>query len=292
MAADMKTVLESLQGGTAWLEKRGVPEARRNMEHLLAHVLGVKRLDLYLQFDRPLAESELAPLRELLRRRGTREPLQHLLGSVEFAGRTFRTDQRALIPRPETEDLALALLKEGPGEAGGRALDMGCGSGVLGLTLAAAWRDHGWTAVLADASDEALALAAENRAALGIEEESATLVKTDLCSSLTGKFDLVAANLPYIDSAEMEGLQPEVRFDPALALDGGPGGLAVVARFLEQIPRYMNPGARLALEVGAGQGAETCRLAEAAGLTDVHCVSDGTCPDRFVRARGGAENKC
>lgn len=285
MADRTMTVLENLQAGTAWLEKKGVPEARRNMEYLLAHVLGVKRLDLYLQFDRPLGEVELAPLRELLRRRGTREPLQHLLGTVQFAGRTFRVDRRALVPRPETEELALRLLKDGPGVHGGCALDMGCGSGVLGLTLAAAWAAAGWTVVLADASDEAIALAGENRAALGVAESAATLVASDLFASLTGSFDLVVANLPYVDHDEMAALQPEVRFDPAGALDGGEGGVAVIRRFVDQLPGRLNPGARLAMEVGAGQGAGVAGWLEASGLADVRCESDGQCPDRFVMAR-------
>lgn len=285
MADRTMTVLENLQAGTAWLEKKGVPEARRNMEHLLAHVLGVKRLDLYLQFDRPLGEAELVPLRELLRRRGTREPLQHLLGTVRFAGRTFRVDRRALVPRPETEELALRLLEDGPGPRGGRALDMGCGSGVLGLTLAAAWAAAGWTVVLADASPEAIALAGENRAALGLAEAAAALVASDLFASLAGSFDLVVANLPYVDHDEMAGLQPEVRFDPAAALDGGAGGVAVIRRFIGQLPGRLNPGARLAMEVGAGQGAGVARWLEASGLADVRCESDGHCPDRFVMAR-------
>jgi len=285
MGDRIMTVLENLQAGTAWLGKKGVPEARRNMEYLLAHVLGVKRLDLYLQFDRPLGEAELAPLRELLRRRGAREPLQHLLGTVQFAGRTFLVDRRALVPRPETEDLAVRLLKDGPGNRGGRALDMGCGTGVLGLTLAAEWASSGWTVLLADASGEAIALAGENRVALGVAESSALLVESDLFASLAGSFDLVMANLPYVDHDEMAALQPEVRFDPAIALDGGAGGLAVIRRFVDQLPGRLNPGARLAMEVGAGQGAGVARWLESSGLADVRCESDGHCPDRFVMAR-------
>src|SRR5436190_22302012 len=138
----MKTVLETIRSGTPWLEKAGVENARLNMEHLLAKVLGCRRMQLYMDFDRPLSEDQLAPLRELLKRRGKREPLQHLLGTVEFMGREFKCDARALIPRPETEELVektLAEWKSANGETPpADILDMGTGSGIIGLSPAAA----------------------------------------------------------------------------------------------------------------------------------------------------------
>src|SRR5262245_51040608 len=159
----MKTVLETIRSGAPWLEKAGVENARLNMEHLLAKVLGCRRMQLYMDFDRPLGEDQLAPLRELLKRRGKREPLQHLLGSVEFMGHEFKCDARALIPRPETEELVEKILTEW--KTGGDAppaeiLDMGTGSGIIGLSLALAFPDT--KAVLADVSPEALGLAREN----------------------------------------------------------------------------------------------------------------------------------
>jgi len=132
----MSTILETINGGTRYLEKRGIEDARRNMQMLVAHQLKCTRTDLYLQFDRPLDETDLAPLRETLKKRGEGVPVQHLLGKVWFHKHEFKTDARALIPRPETEELAEWILKwELP--AGQHVLDMGCGSGVLGLTLAA-----------------------------------------------------------------------------------------------------------------------------------------------------------
>ena len=156
----IKTVLQTITDGAAYLEKRGVENGRLNMEHLLAQVLQCKRMQLYLWFDRPLAEHELEPLRNLTVRRGKREPLQHLLGTVEFHGREFLCDARALIPRPETEELVERMLAMRPDASAPphSLLDMGTGSGVIGLSLGLAW--PGAVLTLADVSPLALAASA------------------------------------------------------------------------------------------------------------------------------------
>jgi release factor glutamine methyltransferase len=267
----MTTVLEILDKGTAYLAKKRIEDARRNMQMLVAHQLACTRMELYLRFDQPLEESDLAPLRELLKRRGDGVPLQHLLGSVTFHRRDFKSDARALIPRPETEELAEWLLKNLKLPESPRILDMGCGSGVLGLTLAADL--PGSQVTLADLSADALALARENAELLEIRNVS--FVESDLFSALPSQaFDLIVANLPYVPETDRPILSREVAHDPALALFGGPDGLDVIRRFVPQAARYLAPGGWLALEIGIDQSAEVESLLRAASLTGVLTLKD------------------
>src|SRR5438445_9071296 len=161
------TVLEVLQSMTAYFKKRNIDNPRLNAEHLFAHVLGRTRMELYLEFEKNLGESELAPLRELVRRRGEGEPLQHLLGTVEFCGHVFLCDKRAMIPRPETEQL-VEFLKSEIRNPKSEILDVGTGSGVIALSLAAEFPEAQIFAV--DISDDALALAQENAARLNLAD--------------------------------------------------------------------------------------------------------------------------
>src|ERR1041385_6147173 len=161
------TVLEVLQATTTFFKKRTIDHPRLNAEHLLAHILGKTRIELYLEFERPLTELELTPLRELVRRRGEGEPLQHLLGTVEFCGLTFLCDKRGLIPRSETEEL-VEFLKFAIRKLNSKILDVGTGSGVIALSLASTFPEARVVAV--DVSEDALALARENGARLGLSE--------------------------------------------------------------------------------------------------------------------------
>jgi release factor glutamine methyltransferase len=281
----MTTVLETLDKGTAYLAKKGIEDARRNMQQLVAHQLGCTRMDLYLRFDQPLEESDLAPLRDLLKRRGDGVPLQHLLGSVTFHRRDFKTDSRALIPRPETEELAEWLLKHAALPANPRVLDMGCGSGVLGLTLAA--EVPGSQVTLADLSPNALALARENATLLEIA--NATFIESNLFSALADQtFDLIVANLPYVPETDRASLSKEVSHDPDLALFGGPDGLDVIRRFVPAAKDHLAPGGWLAMEIGIDQSAEVESLLRAATLTDVLTLKDLSGIPRFPVGRNEA----
>ncbi|MEA3208112.1 MAG: release factor glutamine methyltransferase [Chthoniobacter sp.] len=275
----MKTVLEVIQATTAYFQKSGVESARLNIEHLLAHVLGKKRMDLYLAFDRTLGDAELSPLRELVKRRAQGEPLQHLLGTAEFCGRTFGCDRRALVPRPETEQLC-ELVLAGPPAA--RVLDVGTGSGVIALTLAAAWPAAQVEAV--DASPDALALARENAARLGLAER-VRIYESDLLGAVEGEFDLLVANLPYIDRAVLPSLAREVQCDPRPALDGGADGLELFVRLIPQAVRHLR--GRLALEIGHDQAKALRELLTAHNYQDIRVTTDYQGRNRFVFATHG-----
>lgn len=277
----MTTVLDCLESGTRYLEKRGIEDARRNMQWLVARELGCSRMELYTQFDRPLTEGELTPLREFLKRRGAGEPLQHLLGTTEFCRHEFRCDGRALIPRPETEELVERILEHSLNRPL-RLLDMGTGSGVLGISLALALGETCTEAVLADRSAEALALATENASLLGCD---VTVVQSDLFASITGRFDLIAANLPYVAEADRESLSAEVGHDPPEALFAGPDGLEVLRRFIPGLPEALHPGGLVALEVGAEQTGDVAALLEQSGLADIRRCEDLSGNPRFVFAR-------
>lgn len=276
----MTTVLETIEGGTRYLEKRGIEDARRNMQMLVAGQLGCTRMDLYTQFDRPLEESDLSPLREALKKRGEGIPLQHLLGRVWFHKHEFKTDARALIPRPETEELAVWVLSwELPENQ--RVLDMGCGSGVLGLSLAAA--RPGWDVTLADVSPDALALAADNAAMLEIPK--ASFVESDLFSAIDGIFDGIVANLPYVPESERATMAREVLHDPALALFSGADGLNLIRRFIPEAFQHLKPGGWLVLEIGHDQASQVGGFLQASGFSDIEVKHDLSGIARFPFAR-------
>jgi release factor glutamine methyltransferase len=278
----VKTVLDVIQATTLYFKKSGVESPRLNIEHLLAHVLGRKRMDLYLEFDRPLGEGELEPLRDLVKRRAAGEPLQHLLGTVEFHGHTFLCDKRALVPRPETEQLCERVIAAGIATPHSAILDVGTGSGVIALTLASTWPEARVTAV--DFSPEALALARENARRLSLDGRVEFLA-SDLLSSVRGTFDLIVANLPYIASHEIPRLAREVRHDPSGALDGGPDGLDIFRRFLPQAACHLR--GRLALEIGHDQARPLAELLAAHNFQDIRPQSDYQGKDRFIFASYG-----
>jgi release factor glutamine methyltransferase len=243
------TVLEVLQSSTAYFKKRGIESPRLNAEHLLAHALGRTRMELYLEFERPLGETELAPLRRLVQRRGEGEPLQHLLGTVEFCGHTFLCDKRALVPRPETEQL-VELVESKIENRKSKMLDVGTGSGVIALTLAKKFPEAEIFAV--DVSEDALALARENAIRLGVNGR-VQLRRSNLLENLDERFDLIVANLPYIATQDRQTLSREVLHDPEVALFAGARGDELLRELIEQAPTRLCPGGLLAMEIGLGQ---------------------------------------
>ena len=274
----LTTVLEVIDGGTGFLEKKGVSEARLNMQRIVGHFLGFTRVQLYLEFDRPLTEEQLAPIREALKKRGQHIPLQHVIGEVEFLCRDFKSDARALIPRPETEELVSLILKEKERfNTPTRILDVGAGSGVIGISLAAELENTS-EVVLCDISREALALAKENAEAL---ETPVILIESDLFSNIEGTFDLIVANLPYVPERDRDSLAPELSHDPALALFSGPDGMDLIKKFVSEVGRFLNPGGLVAMEVGHEQGPPTAALLEQHSFDPVEVKSDLSGVPRF-----------
>ena len=279
----MKSLLETLQSGSGYLEDRGIDDARLNMEHIIAKVLDCERIDLYLSFDRPMQENELEELRALLKRRGKREPLQHLLGNVEFMGHAFLCDSRALIPRPETEELVGMILNEfSSSSEPNRVLDVGCGSGVIGISLALNWKGSHLTMI--DCSEDALSLCKENAINLELNDSRVTYVCCDLLNDVKGPFDVITANLPYVDPEEIDGLETELSFEPRNALDGGEGGVELISRFISQIPNVLSEQGLLALEVGEGQTDFFERAVSEIGFDQIEKLKDLSGIERFILA--------
>ncbi|WP_242392553.1 peptide chain release factor N(5)-glutamine methyltransferase [Anaeromyxobacter oryzisoli] len=238
------TPLKLLTWTQGFFAQRGVDAPRLTAEVLLAHALSCDRVRLYLDFDKPLGEAELARFRDFVRRRADGEPTAYLVGSREFYGRPFAVDPRVLVPRPETELVLEAALAALPPD--GAALDLCTGSGILGVTLAL--ERPGARVLATDLSDDALAVARANAAALGAEVGFA---RGDLWEAVPAdaRFDVIVSNPPYVPRGELDTLQREVRREPRLALDGGPDGADVLRRIVAGAPGRLAPGGTLVLEM-------------------------------------------
>jgi release factor glutamine methyltransferase len=251
------TILEVIRRSHEFLAKRDVESPRLQVELLLAHALQLPRLKLYLNFERVLTEAELATVRELVKKRGERQPLQHLVGSVSFCGLELAVNPHVLIPRPETELLAerawqfLGARPHPPATA----LDFGTGSGCLAIALAVKCPTAQIHAV--DISSDALAVARQNAARHGATERIQFHAGDGFAPLPAGlRCDLIVANPPYIPSAEILTLEPEVRdHDPRPALDGGTDGLDFYRRLAREATVWLKPDGKLMLEFGEGQAA-------------------------------------
>jgi len=278
-----KSLLEVLQSTTAYFTRHEIENPRLNAEQLLAHTLRLSRMDLYLEFERNLAENELGPLRDLVKRRGQGEPLQHLLGTVEFCGHTFAIDKRAMVPRPETEEL-VELLQSRIENRESKIIDVGTGSGAIALSLAAKFPEAEIYAI--DISEDALSLARENAAQLRLSER-VRFQKTDLLENLPERFDLIVANLPYISMNDRHLLAREVLHDPEVALFGGPSGDELARRLIEQAPTHLKLGGLLALEIGLGHAQGLSDFLRQKNYHDIELKKDYSGISRFLLARYG-----
>ncbi|MGZ0656832.1 peptide chain release factor N(5)-glutamine methyltransferase [Coraliomargarita sp. W4R53] len=261
----MLTIREIKARTEAFFKEKGVPNAKLDTDILIAHSLGVKRLDLYLDLDRPLTEAQLVDLRALVKRRAGREPLQYIIGNTEFYGLQLKVDTRALIPRHETEEL-IELIVERLDTAPQRILDLGTGSGALALALASKYPEAQVIAV--DQSTDALALATENAAALNLNERVQFLAGSWWTPVMAeGTFDLIVSNPPYLTEAEMETAEPEViKHEPHSALVAGADGLNDFRVLLEGAPKFLASGGLLAMETGIAQSEALTTMAQLAGL--------------------------
>ncbi len=274
------TVQEAVTASTDFLTRKGVPSPRVDAEHLVAHGLGITRLDLYLQYDRRLTDEEQATCHELVRRRGTREPLAYILGEWGFRRLTLKVDERALIPRPETEVVVERCLLALEGTETPAVIDVGTGTGAIALAIADERPDAVVTAI--DLSEDALALAVDNAAHTGLADR-VRMLRHDVSEGLPdGPYDLVVSNPPYVEPEELEELQPEVRdWEPHAALVGH-GLTEAIARAARDA---LVPGGALVLEVAEGSADAVTDLLEALGYEDVVATADLADRDRVVEGR-------
>lgn len=286
----LKDVLDKTAG---FFRDKGFPTARLDAELLLAHGLGVERIRLYLDFDRPLSEQELTKLRELVRRRGLGEPVAYLIGKKDFFNQTFDVVPGVLIPRPETEHLVELALEHAKTMArmDPRIVDLGCGTGCIGLSMLKEL--PGARVIALDKNPVALRCASENAAKLGVADRfqvfeadagSADMAAKILGETGFGEIDLLLANPPYIDPADTR-VEPHVKtFEPAEALFAGDQGLAALREWSAAWKPFLSEGGLLAMEMGEGQGALLRKhLEELGGLTTVSVIKDLAGHDRVIK---------
>jgi release factor glutamine methyltransferase len=280
----MQNLLEVIAKTATFFAEKGFEQPRLEAELLFAGALGLRRLDLFLQHERPLTEAELERLRSLVARRARHEPLQYILGEAPFLELTLKVDPRALIPRPETEELAGALIAQLRERPPARVLDLGTGSGALALALARAFETARVVAV--ERSVDALALARENAVALGLEERVA-FREGDWFGAVDAgeRFGLIVANPPYLSAADWTTAQAEVReHEPRGALVADADGLADLEVIVAEAPAHLEPGGMLALESGPEQHDALRAAARAAGFTRHESRRDIDGRERFFLA--------
>lgn len=280
------TVGSILKASTDYLAARDVFEARKACELLMSRLLNCRPLELYVKFDNPLSEAHVDAMRRGVKRLGTGEPAQYIVGRVVFMQHVFAVDRRALIPRPETEFLVDAVLgcEAVWNVAKPAVIEIGTGSGCIIVSLALARPGGSYSAI--DVSEEALTLAIANAGSLGAADRI-TFSRAALSDAVEpDSMDAIVANLPYVSTADWETLSPHIKnFEPRLALDGGPDGLAVIRDIVPDAWFALKPGGSIFLEIGADQGERVTRLLTDAEFGDVKVQKDLAGFDRVVSAR-------
>ena len=277
------TVREVLNWTRGYFEDAGIVQPRLEAEILLAHALDVERLHLYLSPDKPLTVDERAKFKTFIQQRRAGTPLQHLIGEVTFFGLRFKVRRDALIPRAETEQLLDRTLRLVARDQPARCLDLGTGSGVIAVCLARYLPRASVTAV--EISAGALELARENAALNGVVDRVAFL-ESDWFANVSGSFDLIVSNPPYVETSAIEGLAVEVRdHEPRVALDGGTDGIEQIRELVAGAGAHLERGGHLLLEIGHGQGERVQRLLIEAGLDDVVIERDLSGLERFAVGR-------
>lgn len=285
----MNSLLDLLKKSTEFLAKKGIGNARLQSELIFAGTLGCRRLDLYLQFERPLTQAQTDVLRERIVRRARREPVQYIVGETDFRTLTLKCDSRALIPRPETEELVGYALEKLAAGTPARVLDLGTGTGAIALAVAA--ERPGTHVVAADISADALALARENFT-LNFEKKGVPadveFLRSNWFENITGTFDAIISNPPYLTDAEWESAEPEVRErEPRNALVAENDGLADLEKILRGARERLAPGGFVALETGIAHHARLEEIARNCGFAETKSVADLSERPRFFFAAGG-----
>lgn len=284
MADAPLTIGEIVRRSARYFADAGSPSPRLDADLVIAHALGLSRLALYTEFDRPLTPAQLAAARALVARRGRREPLAYILGRRAFRRLELEVTPAVLVPRPETEILVEWVLERAA--PGARVLDWGTGSGAIALALADERPDLAVTGI--DASNEALAVARANGARLGLAVD---WHRSDGFAALDGRaFDVIAANPPYLSEADYAASPPELAFEPRAALVAGPRGDEAIARIAAEVGAHLRPGGVVVCEIGETQAADACAHFAAAGLTRTAVRADLAGLPRVVMAcRGGPD---
>lgn len=283
---EVQSVIEILSKTEEFFRRHGVPSPKLDAQLLLAHALGCKRLELFLRYDEPVVGEALEKMRDFARRRGRREPLQHIIGFQDFFGVRIKCDGRALIPRPETEELCEILTEKYFPDKSAQLgiLDMGTGSGAIAVALAKHYPNARVSA--SDASAKALSLASENAQGNGVK---INFIESDWFENVGGSYDLIVSNPPYLTEEEVASAEPEVReYDPMEALVSGDGGLADIKKILAHAAGHLSGGGVLALECGLWQAEKAAASFADFGFAGAETFKDASKRVRFAifRARG------